>query len=134
MAIAPIVATPPSGGQLPDGPGLHRITRILPPGYSKIICGTGFSDSYASPDEWKPLIERAARENAIEKAILATNDWFASGDIQRASGHKPSDVGYMLGRFVEERRLERTGTKRGTMYRLPPTRPLVIMQRSDWTD
>jgi hypothetical protein len=34
MAIAPIVATPPSGGQLPDGPGLHRITRILPPGYS----------------------------------------------------------------------------------------------------
>jgi hypothetical protein len=34
MAILLIVAIPPSGGQLPDRAGLHRITRILAPGYS----------------------------------------------------------------------------------------------------
>jgi hypothetical protein len=34
MAIAPIVANPPPDGQLPRRRGLHRITRILAPGYS----------------------------------------------------------------------------------------------------
>lgn len=105
------------------GPALRSLLRpslgILP----------GFTPSSILPGECDALVERAKRENAIEAAILRTNDWFASGDIQRATSFSGSQVGYILARFASEHRLERIGTKRGTRYRIPP---MVIIERADW--
>ncbi len=66
---------------------------------------------------WLDLAQRAAKENAIETAILGMLGPFSAGDVKEAIGDPDADVTPGLQRLVKEGKLlPPTGKKRWTRY------------------
>lgn len=83
------------------------------------------------PGSWDPLVERAARENRIERAALAMVGSFAAGDVVAITGDRLAHVGGVLKSLVGEGKLlPPTGTKRWARYQVAP---LPITERADWS-
>lgn len=71
------------------------------------------------PGVWDDLVERAAKENAIEAAVRGMNGTFSAGDVKAAIGDPDAEVTPVLQKFVREGKLlPPTGTKRWTRYEL----------------
>jgi hypothetical protein len=78
---------------------------------------------------WHKLASRVALEQAIETTALSMVGRFSAGDLKKALG-QDVNVGHVLARLVDEKRLLPSGKKKGARYEVaPPNLPL----RTDWT-
>lgn len=81
------------------------------------------------PGMWQAMVAAFALEQRIESAALSMVGTFSAGDIKDVVGGS-ANVTPVLQRLVKERRLVRSGRKRGAKYQVAPP---LIPARVDWS-